>query len=78
MTDRNNLKPGSFYWAMPVLDPDTDNEWENDEQPARFHGYDKDGKRLWHWLAVEGDGPDGSSDWPDRWVGDEIVFNERS
>ncbi len=32
--DGNPLKVGSFYWALPVFDPDADGEWENQEQPT--------------------------------------------
>ena len=66
------LKLGAFYWALPVLDPDTDADWENKEQPARFNGYDAAGNESWHWLGVEGDMPGKASRWPSRWVGSEI------
>ena len=60
------LKPGAFYWALPVFDPDTDEEWVNKEQPARFVGYGTYGEELWTWLDVNG------IHWPCRWHGDEI------
>jgi len=71
-TARRNLKPGSFYWALPAHDPDTDLEWQNKDQPARFAGYDEEGRELWFWLGVEGENKDGVSDWPSIWVGEEI------
>lgn len=57
-------KVGCFYWILPVFDPDTDNEWENEPQPARYEG---DGR--WTCLGIEG-----ISNWPARWVGDKLVF----
>jgi hypothetical protein len=74
MTERVNLKPGSFYWALPVLDPDTDLEWMNKEQPARFVGSTDDGREVWFWLGIHGNLADGASDWPARWIGAEIVY----
>jgi hypothetical protein len=65
--DETKLKVGSFYWMLPVLDPDTDNQWENEPQPARYEG---DGK--WTCLGI-----DGISDWPARWIGDEITPPQR-
>jgi hypothetical protein len=62
------LKPGAFYWALPVLDPDTDEEWQNQPQPARYVGLTPDCLDMWVWLGVEG-----VSEWPARWVGKEIV-----
>ena len=50
---------------MPVLDPDTENDWERGMQPARYAGDDK-----WHCLNIEG-----VSDWPMRFVGNEITQN---
>ncbi len=48
----------------------------NEPQPARFSGYDAQGEATWTWtwLGVEGYGDDSVSDWPARWVGDEIVL----
>jgi hypothetical protein len=66
------LREGAFYWALPVHDPDTDLEWQNEEQPARFAGYSETGGDRWFWLGVSGDGVDGVSTWPARWVGHEI------
>ena len=66
MTEESALKVGSFYWVVPVFDPDTDNTWELAIQPARFAG---DGE--WNCLGVEGE-----NNWPMRWVGDEIVSSE--
>lgn len=73
MVDITNLKPGSFYWALPVFDPDTDLGWQNEEQPARFVGFTDDGREVWFWLGVRGNLPDGASDWPARWFGAEIA-----
>jgi len=80
MSDRGNsttvlhpsLKPGHFYWALPAHDVDTDLDWQNRPQPARFVGWDDEGRELWFWLGVEGEGPDGVSDWPAIWIGEEI------
>lgn len=69
----SNLKPGSFYWAIPAFDPDTDEEWQNQKQPARYAGLDEKGQELWFWPGVDGDRPNGASDWPAIWVGPEIV-----
>lgn len=75
MVDRATLKPGSFYWAQPANDPDTDLEWQNEEQPARFVGFDDEGRELWFWLGVDGEGDGGASTWPAKWVGKEIVYD---
>ncbi len=69
MTDDTGLIPGRFYWTIPANDPDTDEEWEHDQQPARFARYREDGTPLWHCLNVQGE-----SEWPMRWVGPEIVI----
>jgi hypothetical protein len=69
MTDEADLEIGEFYWVLPVLDPDTNEAWERDDQPARFAGRREDGTLLWHCLNVEADGP---SDWPMRWIGPKI------
>lgn len=69
MAGETGLMPGRFYWAMPVLDPDTDDAWGHDAQPVRFSRYrEGDGAPLWHRLNIEGE-----SEWPMRWVGPEIV-----
>lgn len=65
MDKGKDLNAGSFYWVLPVLDPDADNEWENKLQPGRYEGNGR-----WTYLGVEG-----SSDWPARMVGDEIKEN---
>lgn len=62
-----DLIVGKFYWVIPVLDPDANEEWEHHIQPARFAGY-KDSKPLWHMLNVEG-----SIDWPMRFVDGPIM-----
>lgn len=71
MAEETGLIAGRFYWAMPVLDPDTDEEWERHEQPVRFSRYREDSTPLWHCLNVQGE-----SEWPMRWVGSEIVCGE--
>lgn len=62
MADFTNLKIGSFYWVQIAFDPDTNLEWENQEMPARYEG-----NGLWIFLNQEG-----VSNWPVKWVGDEI------
>ena len=66
-TAEEDLKVGSFYWVISVLDVDTELEWVNQAQPARFSGREPDGTLLWHCLSL-----DGESDWPMRWIGSEI------
>lgn len=61
------LEVGKFYWALPVFDPDTDHDWENQPQPARFDGYNEHNQERWLWIASE------NYDWPSRWHGEEIV-----
>lgn len=68
---KTDLIPGRFYWVQPAMDPDTDEEWERHEQPARFSRYREDGTPLWNCLNVEGD-----SEWPMRWVGPEISLSK--
>ena len=46
-----------------TLDPDAEN-WENEVMPARYAG-----NNQWIYLGVEG-----VSDWPVRWIGDEITL----
>ena len=58
----DKLTVGSFYWIQIALDPDADNEWENQAMPARYEGSGK-----WTYLGQEG-----VSDWPVRWIGNEI------
>ncbi len=62
-----DLIVGAFYWVRITFDPDTDNEWENDDMPARYAGNGK-----WNYL-------DDESDWPVRWVGPriELATSER-
>lgn len=71
MTKREDLKIGSFYWVHVAFDPDTNQEWENREMPARFSGYAADGKLLWNFLNQEG-----VSDWAVRWIGPEISLSD--
>lgn len=63
LSDKRELKIGAFYWVQPALDPDTESEWEVGIQPARYAGNDK-----WNSLGVEGE-----SDWPMKYIGDEIA-----
>ncbi len=58
------LKKGSFYWVVPVNDPDYEEEWEMAIQPARYRG---DG--LWDCLGIY----EGARDWPMKFIGDEVV-----
>ena len=67
MAGEVGLIPGRFYWVMLATDPDTNEIWEQREQPARFSRYLDDGTPLWHCLNIEGE-----SDWPMRWIGAEI------
>jgi len=55
------LVPGRFYWAIPVMDCDAEEEWVNEWQPARYMGND-----AWQWVGNE------IEDWPARGVGNEI------
>lgn len=74
MTDEVDLKVGSFYWVWIALDPDADSAtdhdpgWENSIMPARFAGRGTEGQALWNYLGQES-----ASDWPVRWIGDEIT-----
>ena len=68
MKDRTELIVGHFYWVMPDSDLDGNEEWEHDVQPARFAGLNEKGNQLWHCLNLEG-----SSDWPMRFIGNEII-----
>jgi len=70
--NEEDLIPGHFYWVIPVLDPDADEEWESELQPARFIGSDGQGGWLWHCLNIEG-----ASNWPMRFIGDEIKAQEK-
>lgn len=65
---KKGLIPRRFYWALPVADPDAVHEWENQEQPAMFWEYDMSGNERWVWLGL-----DGATNWPARWVGEEIA-----
>lgn len=56
--------PGRFYWVLLVLDPDTDEAWENEPMVARCAGPD-----LWNFPGQEG-----ASDWPVRWIGPEVLM----
>lgn len=50
-------EPG-FYWVKIALDPDTDEEWANDYQPARWTGE--------RWAILD------SPEWAVTWVGPKI------
>jgi hypothetical protein len=58
---------GHFYWVSPVFDCDTNDEWENESQPARYAGMDERGCHLWNYLGIEG-----ASKWPTSFIGREI------
>lgn len=60
------LKIGAFYWVLIVLDPDSDSPWENEPMPARYAGRGE-GCDLWNFIGQEG-----TSDWPVRWIGEQI------
>ena len=81
--DGKPLKPGSFYWVKPAYDVDFDlpdidgrsatfedrcHHWTQNEQPARFEGYDENGSEKWIYL-----GEDIGNWWPVCWIGKEIV-----
>ena len=51
------LKVGKFYWVVPVNDPDCENEWERELQPARYAGNG-------HWNYIDNE----ASDWPVKYV----------
>jgi hypothetical protein len=44
--------------------------WSQNEQPARFEGYDENGNEKWIYLGYE---PDGYNWWPICWIGTEIT-----
>ena len=67
MTKKSELVSGAFYWVVPTLDPDTDEEWELEKQPARFIDHEGECGERWHCLNI-----DGPSEWPMRWVGPRI------
>lgn len=71
--EESNLIIGKFYWVIPVFDPDTDDAWEHDQQPARFAGRSESGELLWNYLAI-----DGNSVWSVRWIGEEIDAARKS
>lgn len=69
MADREDeLVVGAFYWAMPVLDPDREFDWEFFPQPVRFVGRDNDGNPLWQCINLSG-----VSDWPMRYIGERLI-----
>ena len=68
MDEYGVLKVGSFYWVIPVNDPDASSTWETDLQPARLRGISDTGAPLWNFLDGVHD-----DDWPVRWRGDELV-----
>jgi len=63
MSEDNKPQNGKFYWVRIANDPDTDDAWVNEAQPALYFN-DK-----WILLGVDSD----ESDWPVIWVGSEIV-----
>ena len=73
MTEEADLKIGSFYWVLPVFDPDNEKQWELAEQPARFAGLNDKGRPIWNCLGM-----DKTSDWPMKWIGEEIVEGEKT
>lgn len=67
MREFEGLTVGSFYWVIPVNDPDALESWEMEAQPARLRGYSECGEPLWSYINGEGD------DWPVRWVGPRLT-----
>ena len=67
------LKVGSFYWVKPHWDVDAppDEEWTNQEQPARYAGKDEQGRDLWQFIDG-GNASNHDEPWGVRWVGEEI------
>jgi len=53
---------GKFYMVIIANDPDGTHDWEREEMPARFAGYDEKGKERWNYLD-----PD-PADWPVRFA----------
>ena len=68
MAERSTLIPGAFYWVVPALDPDADFAWERCTQPARFVGFDAEGREMWNWLGIEG-----VATWPAIWIGPQLI-----
>ena len=67
-----DLKPGSFYWVIPANDPDAEEPWEAEAQPARYEGKtDHSREDVWYCLNI-----DGPTTWPMKWVGKEIVCDD--
>lgn len=59
------LKPGSFYWVLPVFDADTDaDHWSQKVQPALYLGDDR-----WSFIGFD----ESDEQWPVRWAGEEIT-----
>lgn len=63
-----NLTPGKFYWVLIAFDPDTDEAWVNQKQPARFVGYTSDEQEIFQFIGRDSD----EDFWPVRWIGEEI------
>lgn len=59
-----DLQVGAFYWVAIANDPDAEEEWEHDLQPARYAGEGK-----WNMLGV-----DGTTDWPMRLVSKQQIL----
>lgn len=78
-SEYGELKPGSFYWVLPVFDVDFGSDdmtfedcyghWTQTEQPARFEGLDENGNEKWIYLGQD---VDETNWWPVRWIGKEI------
>lgn len=69
----NELVIGSFYWVIPVLDPDGQADWERDLQPARYAGRNTEGEQLWNCINI-----DGLTNWPMQWIGGRIDAPQRA
>jgi hypothetical protein len=62
------LVVGSFYWAQPVRDCDTDaDHWSQFMQPARFVSYTGDGEARWEWIGLADD------EWPACRIGRKVT-----
>lgn len=46
------------------------NHWTQQDQPARFDGYDENGNEKWFYIGMDLS----EEPWPTCWVGNEIVF----
>lgn len=59
----SELQLGQFYWMRPALDVDAPHDWQCEDQPARFSGFDDEGREVWFFLGMEG-----AIQWPAAFV----------